>query len=122
MNHPARNAAGAAGQNIADNDVYDDTIIDDYLEPVPDYMEIDEMVMATRGNNTETVTPDVNNYVDEYQPLDATPAELATWRDQVETGNTGLYQDLVNDPVGTAEGWNSEQYYNMSDIVQGKEP
>ena len=106
---------------MEEHDEYD-TVGGDYTEPAPDYMEIDEMAQTAGGNYTETIMPDVNNYAGEYQELDATPAELATWREQLETGNTGPYQDLVNDPAMSAEGENFKQYYNMPDIVQSKEP
>ncbi len=93
-----------------------------YVAP-SDYMEIDEMAQtAAAKNNTEAASSDVNNYAVEYEELNATPDELASWRKQVENGNTGTYQDLVNGPSTTPEGPYSKQYYNMPDIVKGKEP
>ncbi len=100
-------------------------VADDYAgyAAPSDYMEIDEMAQtAASENNTETASSDVNNYAVEYEELNATPAEMAIWREENENGKTGTYQDLVNGPTITAGGAYSKQYYNMPDIVKGKEP
>ncbi len=94
-----------------------ETIRDNYLEPTQVYEEIDEMTTSTRQNNKETNVANINPA--EYQELDAAPSELARWREKVETGNTGPYQDLVKDNLMT-EGDGSKQYYNMPDATQGK--
>ena len=92
----------------------------DNLDPGQEYAEINEMEQITGGNNTMTGPPDANNNPDEYQELHATPDELATWREQFETGNTGLYQELAKDN-GMVGRDSSQQYYNMPSIAKGKE-
>ncbi len=114
---PRENTAGPVVQDGSENTGYE-TVREDYMEPTPVYSEIDETAQ-TGQENTNTVTPDVNNSPHEYMELDATPAELAEWRQQVETANTGPYQDLVKDN-GITGGERSQQYYNMPDTKQGE--
>ncbi len=121
---PTDNGATPAQPSAPAQPEYD-TVAGDYAgyAAPSDYMEIDEMApTAASENKTEAAFPDVNRYAVEYEELNATPAEIATWREENENGKTGTYQDLVNGPVTTAEGACSKQYYNMPDIVKGKEP
>ena len=113
--HPTENVSTA--QESAEPAEYE-PVGNDNLDPSQEYAEINEMEQITGGKNTLTAPPD--NNPNEYQELDATPVELATWRDQVETGNTGPYQDLVKGNRITEDD-SSKQYYNMPNTVKGRE-
>ncbi len=104
-------------QNIGESAGYE-TIRSDYLQPIEVYAEIDEMGQIAGTNHQETRHPNANMNPKEYEELNATRAELATWREQVETGNNGPYQDLIKDN-GMTEGDISKQYYNMPVTKQG---
>ena len=96
----------------------------EYSPQSPVYEEIGDDIQPDEANIEETEYSEIandNSEHEKYQELNATQEQLARWREQDETGNTGPYQDLVEETeINNTD--TDQQYYNVPDTNTNKNP